>query len=517
VLLLDAGDLFQGTLAANLSEGAAVIDVYNALGYHAGAIGNHEFDYGPVGPASATSPGQDSFGALKQRIKQARFPLLSANIYEVASGERPGWLGNDGTAILEAHGVKVGIVGVVTPATPRTTNPVNVGSLRFGSLAPEVIDGARRLRAKGAEVVVAVVHAGGKCGAWDNPHDLSSCDQRNGEIFEMMSGLPANTVDAVFGGDTHAAIGHFVNGTAVVESFGLGRYFGTIDLFLDPVKHTVLPTQTRIRTLQPICSQVDEATQSCDPRKLQDGPVNLVAPTYLGQPVVADAALTKLLQPALDRVAVEQRRKLSLKVPHPLGRNYEAESALGSFLADSIKEMEGADIVLLNSGGLRADLAAGELTYGAVFEVIPFDNNVATLSVTGEELKRLLQAAYGARKGVFQQAGLKVKLSVCPGPDRLKSFSLADGKPVDPARKYRVVLPDFLARGGDGLGPVVATLPPERVDFGEERPLNFRDALVAHWQQRAKELVAPKLGRMSFVDEPRNCAGGALDSRATSR
>jgi 5'-nucleotidase len=509
VVLVDAGDLFQGTLASNLTEGAVVLDAYNALGYQASAIGNHEFDYGPVGPVSATTAGKDPFGALKERIKQARFPLLATNIYEADTGLRPTWLTNDGTALIEVKGVKVGLVGVVTPATPRTTNPVNVGSLRFGSLAPEVTDGAKRLRAKGAELVIAIVHGGGKCSAWDNPKDLSSCDLRNGEVFEMLNGVPPKTLDAVVAGDTHSVIGHFVNGTPVVETPGLGRTFATVDLYLDPTKHTVLEDQTAIHTVIPICAQVDEATQSCDPKKLKDLPVKLVAPTYLGKKVEPEAAIAKLIQPALDRVQAEQSRKLGLKVPQLLGRNYEAESALGSFLADSVREMEGADIALLNSGGLRADLAAGDLTYGAAFEVIPFDNTVASLSVTGDELKRLLQAAYGARKGVFQESGLKVKLAVCAGADRLKSVTLADGKPVEAQKRYRVVVPDFLARGGDGLGPVIATLPAGRVDLGEERGLNFRDALVAHWQKKKADLVAPKLGRITFVEDAEKCPAGS--------
>ena len=163
VLLLDSGDLFQGTMASNLTEGAVVLDAYNHLGYGAAALGNHEFDYGPVGPVSvASQPSLDPFGALKQRLAQARFPLLAANIYDSSTGERPPWLGNDGTALIEVKGIKVGIVGLLTPSTPYVTNPVNIGTLRFGSLVPEALGAVRRLRAKGAEIVVGLAHAGGK-------------------------------------------------------------------------------------------------------------------------------------------------------------------------------------------------------------------------------------------------------------------------------------------------------------------------------------------------------------------
>ena len=104
VLLLDAGDLFQGTMASNLTEGAAVVDVYNHLGYAAAALGNHEFDYGPAGPRAVPQEGEDRFGALTARIRQARFPLLSVNVREASSGGPPAWLGNDGTLLVTLQG-----------------------------------------------------------------------------------------------------------------------------------------------------------------------------------------------------------------------------------------------------------------------------------------------------------------------------------------------------------------------------------------------------------------------------
>ena len=263
VVLLDAGDLFQGTLAANLSEGAVVIDAMNALSYDGAAIGNHEFDYGPVGPISvATQPGVDPFGALKARIAQAKFPLLSANIYESATGRRPSWLPGDGLSMIERKGVKIGIVGLTTPQTPVTTVPVNVASLRFGSLATEALIAAKQLREKGADLVIAVVHAGAKCGKWDNPDDTESCDEKTGEIFEMMRNLPPYTLDAVVAGHTHSVVAHKINGTPVIETYGLGRFFSTIDLFLDPVTKQVISTKTQITPVVPVCETVDAAKSS---------------------------------------------------------------------------------------------------------------------------------------------------------------------------------------------------------------------------------------------------------------
>jgi 5'-nucleotidase len=516
-LLLDAGDMFQGTLASNLTEGAVVVQTMNRLGYTAAAVGNHEFDYGPEGPSSvAVRPDQDPFGALKARIKEAKFPVLAANIAEAETGQRPKWLSGNGTLILEMKGLRIGLIGLTTPSTPTVTNPVNVQSLRFGALVPEVEASARMLRDRGAEVVIVVMHAGGKCAKWNDPHDLSSCDRDHGEIFEMLDNVTPHMVDAVVAGHTHAPLAHFVNGTPVVETWGLGRYFSVIDLAVDPVKHRVMESKSKIIPLIPICEKVDEKSLSCNPKSLKErSDVKLVQATFMGEPVVPDEGMTALMAPALAQVEEMQNRPLGITAAVPLNRSYEAESPLGLVLADALREREKADIALLNPGGLRADLKAGELRYGDIYEVIPFDNTVATVTMTYEELRRLLTAAYGSRKGVFQVSGLKIQLAKCPSEARLRAFTLENGKPLKQDKKYRVVMPDFLARGGDGLGPVMSSLAPEAIDLGVGREENFRDAMVAYWHgKKGMVLQPPKPGRVQFVDDGTSCNQGAsLDTQ----
>jgi 5'-nucleotidase len=226
--------------------------------------------------------------------------------------------------------------------------------------------------------------------------------------------------------------------------------------------------------------------------------------------VKASSEVQALIAPALARVEEVQRRGLGIQVPSRLGRSYEAESPLGNLLADSLRQAAQADVALLNSGGLRADLPAGELTYGHVYEVLPFDNTIAVITLSGEQLRRLLQVAYGAHKGVFQLSGLTVKLRPCPGPDRLLDVRMADGRPLPAGRPFRVAVPDFLARGGDGLDTVLRTLPEGSVDLGERREHNFRDALIAHWQEQGRPLSASVAGRIQMAPAPKGCTPGGL-------
>jgi 5'-nucleotidase len=508
VLLVDAGDLFQGTLASNLTEGAVVIDVYNHLGFAAAAIGNHEFDYGPEGSAPTPSrPGEDPLGALKARIQQAKFPLLSANIREAATGERPAWLGGDGTHLVTVKGVKVGLVGLTTESTPDTTHPVNVATLRFTPLAPAALEASRSLRARGAEVVVAVAHAGARCADLSNPRDTSSCDRGDAEILAMLEALPPGTLDAVVAGHTHQPLGHFFGGVPVIETSGLARSLGVVELYVDPVGRRVLPERTRIQAAIPLCDKVDAATGSCDARRLREEASPRLAPaTFLGGAVAPDARVAALLAPTLARVEEAQQRPLGVSAATPLTRGFMEERPLGNLIADALREAAGADVGVMNPGGIRADLPGGPLTFGHVYQVLPFDNTVAVLTLTGAELRRLLELANASERGsVFPVSGLEVTLARCPGPGRLQDVRLAGGAPLEPGRQYRVALPDFLARGGDGLGPVTRALPPERVDI---RAQDLREALIAYGKARGG-LSAPPLGRMRYR--------GVADCGGTSR
>jgi 5'-nucleotidase len=161
---------------------------------------------------------------------------------------------------------------------------------------------------------------------------------------------------------------------------------------------------------------VDAVSGTCDARKLREqAEVRLVPAAFLGAPVVPDPEVQALIAPALARVKQEQNRELGLTVPVALKREYQAESVLGDFLADALREAAGADVALMNPGGLRADIDAGPLTFGDVYEVLPFDNTVSLVTMTGDELRRLLKAAYGGRKGIFQVSGLRSRSPAARG------------------------------------------------------------------------------------------------------
>src|SRR5262249_46579873 len=178
VVLVDGGDMCQGPLESSLAEGADVVRAYNHIGYAAVALGNHEFDYGPEGPAAvAASAADDPRGALKARVREARFPFVVSNIRDTATGARIAWPNMPASILVAVAGIKVGIIGASTASTPHTTMPANFAGLEMMPAAPAIAEQASALRAQGAQVIVATMHIGSNCKDLDHPEDTSSCEQ----------------------------------------------------------------------------------------------------------------------------------------------------------------------------------------------------------------------------------------------------------------------------------------------------------------------------------------------------
>src|SRR5207248_3281361 len=128
------------------------------------------------GPAVTAGPNEDPRGALKARAREARFPLLAANIIDNQTGSRIAWPNVMGATVVEAAGIQIGIIGASTESTPHTTMPANFAGLRISPSAQAIAEQAAALRAQGAAVIVAIMHIGAACKKFDHPEGDSSCD-----------------------------------------------------------------------------------------------------------------------------------------------------------------------------------------------------------------------------------------------------------------------------------------------------------------------------------------------------
>lgn len=491
VLLVDSGDMYQGTLASNLSEGEAVIRAMNELGYAATAVGNHEFDFGPVGERSqALVAGDDPLGALKRNAALAKFPFLSANIREKATGKTPAWARP--YTMANVSGVRVGIIGAITEETPSVTLAANVASLDFTSAAEAISTSAAALRGQGAEAIVVMTHIGGSCRDLREPLDTSSCAVDE-HLFKLARALPAGSVDVIFGGHSHQQVRHVVNGIPLMQAAPLGRGMSVVDLWVDRSTRRVVAEKTVLRPHTEICERVFESG-GCNPR-VGKGP--LKPATYEGRLVQPSPAVQAAIKPFVDRTEAKRRAPIGVSIAAPVTRNYDKESALGNLVADALHaEYPEADFAFVNSGGIRADLRAGDLTYGDIFEVLPFDNFPAIVEMSGRELQRVMEHTLGSSHGALQVSGFTARGERTADGKVAVELRRRDGSAIDLDKMYKVVTLDFLASGGSGVGAVMSAIPKERKKVDYDRPI--REVVIAALQKMAKKgPIAPRVeGRL---------------------
>ena len=444
VLLLDAGDTFEGGIAANISEGALVVDAYNALGYDALAIGNHEFDYGALDTAARDGRTPDMRGALKAAAARARFPFLAANLIDAATGRPVAWPNVRPSTLVDAAGLRVGIVGIMTRYALTRTLAANVQGLDTTALEPAVEHEARRLRRRGADLVLVLAHAGGACFRFDDPTDLSSCDD-DAEIFELARRLPPGLVDAIIAGHTHRAVAHEVAGIPIVQAYSRGSAFARVDLTVGRGAGVV---SARLFPPQAVCAAVAPDGWSC-------ATGGGTPATYEGAPVRPDASIVAAMQPALDRVNRWRAEPLGVTLDTPLPRNPDGiESPLANLFADALlAAAPGADLAIGMGGrraGLRRDLPAGALTRGPLYDVFAFDNRIAELVMTGAQVRQALareltRELARSRRGIPSVSGIRVRVT-CDGDRRELEILRPSGTPIGPDETLVVATTDFFAR-----------------------------------------------------------------------
>jgi len=492
VLLLDAGDLFQGSLESNLAEGAVVVSAYNAIGYAASAIGNHEFDFGPAGDAVTPEASDgDPRGALKARAVEARFPFLAANILDESTHRPVQWPNVRPSTIVKVAGVRVGVVGLTTAEALRATMPANTRGLAMAALVPTLTTEAARLRQSGATIVVATAHAGGKCDAFDNPTDLSSCSPDE-EIFSVARDLPSGLVDAIVAGHRHEGIAHEVAGIPIIASYWRGRAFGRIDLLVDRATGRV--QRHRIFPPREVCAREDPGSGEC-----MDGSHSTGRPArYEGRPVVASEEIARVLAPAVARVRTLKERPLNAEIEDTLPLSSRDESPLGNLVADWMRAVvPTADAAITNGGGLRATLPAGRMTYGRLYELLPFDNREVLVQLSGAEFRRVIEHNLRQRDSVLLVSGVRAAATCEKGRLRV-ALRRDSGAAVGDDETLTVVTSDFLTSGGDD---VFTPIRPLRVTRGDG-PL-IRDHL-ADWltrsgrRWRGVDLPTPATRRIAY-------------------
>jgi 2',3'-cyclic-nucleotide 2'-phosphodiesterase/3'-nucleotidase/5'-nucleotidase len=419
-VVLNGGDLFQGTPASNLSYGAPVSAVLNAIGVDAHALGNHEFDWG-----------QDT---LRARLAELNAPVLGANV-TMADGRDADWVHDD--LMIERGGFKIGIIGIADPATPRTTMARYVADLRFAEPAPIVAARAASLRARGAAFVLLVGHIGGFCQR-DNPDDC------RGEIFEIARELPRGAIDAIVSGHTHSEIRTVVNGMPISQARVSGRAIGIIDIPLSGGSHAT-SRRPEVRAVVSDSLVPDPAVAA----------------------IVAEAwnRVEGRINAAVTTTDVEWARE---------GEVLREQYPLGNLIADAQRAAGRADIAVMNNGGIRVAIRPGAVSWGDLYEVQPFANRLFVLTARGDAIRRYLEQRVSSNNPRWHLSGVTVLFdTLAAAGNRIREVRMADGRLMQGNRTYRIVMTDFLSNGGDGSS---------RIDGATTEDLSILDldALIAH-------------------------------------
>jgi len=392
-VLVDGGDWFQGTMISNLAFGRPVVEQMNALGYAAAAIGNHEFDW--------------TADTLAKRVHEMHFAALGANMLQVKNGKRPAWVRAD--TVVTRRGVKIGILGLCYPLTPTVTLARNVTAYKFVDDSTTAVNLVPALRKQGrADVVVGIGHI---------PGNADSTGKATGDIGRLARGVPG--VDVWFGGHSHNRVNGRAGDIPAMIAGALGEVVGVCDMRVDPVAHKVIDRRWRL-----VVTYGDRMTP--DPE----------------------------WQERIDRwnagvasIAAEPLGKSAARLTRGRGN----EGTIGDFVTDAMRGPAQADIALQNSGGLRADLAEGTITRASIYEIMPFDNTIVTMKLTGAEVIKVLED--GLRTGrVTQVSGVRYAFdNKRPAGSRITEIKAGDGGAFDTTRVYTLAANNFMADGGDEM------------------------------------------------------------------
>jgi 2',3'-cyclic-nucleotide 2'-phosphodiesterase (5'-nucleotidase family) len=387
---------------------------------------------------------------FRKRMAEAQFPVLAANLRD---GEGRPLPDIEDTRVVEFGGVKIGLVGLASEDTAIKSTP---GNLRIEPALAKGLEQAAELRKAGAQIIVAVAHA-------DRTGDRELVDSR--------------AFDVILSGDDHALTVHFDGRTVLMESFSQGDYVSALDLKIETSERE---GETSVEWW-PSFRIIDTATVEPDP-------------ALLTRTEAFEAELSRELDLVIGTTATElDSRRATVRT---------SEAAIGNLIADAMREAVGAQLGLMNSGGIRADRTyppGAEITRKDILAEMPFGNRVVKLEVTGEIVRQALENGFSRiddGSGRFPQiSGMVVEADPkAPLGSRVKSVTIG-GAPLDPAATYTLAVNDFNARGGDDYG-MLADAP--RVLGERDGPL-LASVVMAHIRKRGE--IAPTVeGRIIQVD-----------------
>lgn len=393
-LWFDAGDTFHGMPMITISKGENLVPLLNEAGLDAMTAGNHDFNYGSA--------------QLEKLAKELKFPLLDANVVRKGTNKKifkP-------YKIFKLNGIKVGVFGLSTPETAFKTNPKNVTAVEFLNPVEVSKEMIKKLRPK-CDVLIAVMHMG---------VDASS------EFTSERIARETSGIDLIVDGHSHTALaeGLRVKDTLIVQTgwheYRLGR------AIIEVENHKIISKRAEL---------------------LDAEDVKAIAPTPDEKILTTLAEVNKHAEKLLNEVVAHSDRELS-SYRLLVRRN---ESELGNLAADATRWVAKTDIAIINGGGLRENLPAGEVRKRDTMAIFPFGNTLRVAEIKGATIREMLEHSveyYPASFGGFLNvSGMTFSYDPSkPAKHRVQDIFIS-GQPLDENKTYTIALADFQTAGGD--------------------------------------------------------------------
>jgi 5'-nucleotidase len=430
-LTLDAGDVMQGTPLSNLLTGFLDFECMNQMGYEAMCLGNHEFDFG--------------YELIRGRMTDANFPMLCCNVVDKERGNPIG----QPYVILRRGEYRIGIIGVTTETLLGETIPKLKDSVRVYPATPVVKQLAGYLRSIGCDIVIALSHQGYN-------RDLS-----------MAAAVPE--LDLVVGGHSHT----FLEAPAEVPADNPTGY--------------VVVTQNGQWGENLGILKLSFVRGSAAERFRLSGLHNEYKPMAPGE--AEDDGLKAFIADYNTRFEAEMNKVVCQSLQDfPVSEVRTAENALANMVADALRAQVGADVALFNGGNFRAGLDSGPVTFGELYEVMPYDNFLMKVTLSGQQLwDALAQGGSQYGDGGFPQvSGMRLRYR----DGQLVELTVG-GAALDPLRPYSLLITDFVGAGGDGY-------PFSEEPYGPSQTGLEQRASFALWASQRKELSYHTDGRVVF-------------------
>ena len=355
-LILSGGDMWTGPAISTWFQGESMIEVMNTMNYDAAAIGNHEFDF--------------NIDVLQQRISEANFPLLSANIRYKGTDEIPDFA--IPYIIIEVNGIKVGLIGLTTTTTPTSTFPEHVADLDFISYETALQEIVPEVKSNDAELLIVIAH-------------IPEYEMRTFAPFVSSMGIPL-----LLGGHGHEVVNDCIGSTTILEAGSYMRYYGKVEINFNTELDSVITIESGI---------YDNLDTTPDPA------VEAVVSYWR---TMTDNELSQVIGYADQTIDQES-------------------DLMFNMVTDSwLWAIPPADISLTNKGGIRQSIPSGDITLSTIVGVLPFDNDIVELDLTGSQLIN------------------SIGYLIVGGMTTIGEYRLSDGTPIFQDSVYQVLTIDYL-------------------------------------------------------------------------